>query len=192
MIIREVDESPFSAKEDYLLVPYPVGTTELPTGNSFAAQVLDRFPVGRSQLERALGNGALSLGQVVKARSLEHDPFNSNYILAFAAIHLQQPEGWKVAPSALSLALEDLQSRGGYSPEPPSVATAGIPGTGYSGIRGDADPWAMREALERSDRLITIYRRSEIFDNEPRVVVRPIDSDAVEIEIPKESRAIGA
>jgi hypothetical protein len=185
MIKREVDDSPFNATEDYLLVPVPAGTQELPTGG-FAAQVLERFPVGRRTFERRLGRSALDAGEVWTAHSVMKS--QASYFLAFAAIHLPEARGWKDAPQYLEQALADLPRRNSFVYDlhnrPISVATAGIPGTGYSGLRGDADPEAMRAALEATEREIHIYRREESFVREPRAATEPLQSDSVRADIP--------
>lgn len=155
MIRKYATKNAFEATEDMLLVPMPAGRVlEL---EGFAGQVMSRFPFARYRLEERNG---LRVGEAfLVGPDSGHGQYVSPYNLAFCGIHQRVKDGWQRAPMHLTNALDTLANATdkGYRA---TVATAGIPGTGFSGLRGDANPDEIRLALEAHALDITVYQDS--------------------------------
>lgn len=161
MIERYVNADVFTSKEEYLLVPAPIGETEFNEG--FIGQVIARHPFVAYKLRN---RGGVAEGEVV---ILKHDIDVLPYKLAIAGIHKRQQEGWKDTPELLQNALKPLEDFVTYA----HVASAGIPGTGFSGLRGNADSEAIKGVMDSSSLRFHVYQnglsgdRAEVLSADP-------------------------
>jgi hypothetical protein len=160
MIERRINGNAFYACEDMLLVPVPGFATDFEDG--FVGEVAQIFP----ESTRAISaGGGLALGGLMVYGALEGTPnWQQPYSLTFAAIHLREENGWQFAPALLENVLERLTDE--YGTEK-TLATAGVPGTGLSGLRGDATPVKILSVLDNCDLAVTIYDRGPAGDREP-------------------------
>lgn len=160
MIERRVNGDAFHATQDMLLVPIPGFATDFDEG--FAGGVARRFP----EATRAISeSGGMALGGLMVYGALEDSPnWKQRYSLAFAAIHLREENGWRFAPALLDNILDRMVDEYGADK---SLATAGVPGTGLSGLRGDATPVKMLSVLDKTDIPVTIYDYGLSGDREP-------------------------
>ncbi len=179
MIIKEQPGNTLNSTEEFVLVPISSDTHDPTSG--FYRTALDRFPLAKIRLgKRFLSEGPLEPGEVfiVEFAGLQ----TPSYALAFAGIHRVGEYGWRDAPENLAAALENIPARrlGRTS----RIATAGIPGTGFSGLKGGADPTAIRAALDESSRHIVIYHDDLSGDREPRIVREPQPQLAEALPLP--------
>lgn len=153
MIIKYENKNAFNAGENLLLVPVPVKATSDFQG--FAGQVVDRFPIASLRLRNLRG---LNPGQLEIVGSLGGEyRWMAKYSLALCGIHYREAEGWRQTPELLGQALDSIVAAtelGGAA----TIATAGIPGTGFSGLRGNADPSRIKSVLESHPLAITVYQ----------------------------------
>lgn len=162
MIVAEKKGDVFGAEEELLLVPLSSGPYRIP-GSSFAQEVATRFPLAEAWLKNQLDFQALQPGGV---RIYSEPSFWAPaYTLAYAGLHQPGDRGWEESPACLEIALYQMPER--RLGRTARIAVAGIPGTGFSGLKGGADPQAIRHALEASSREIVIYHRASSGDREP-------------------------
>ena len=162
MIVSEIPGDALKATEEFLLVPFPVGDYYEPR-DGFARQVSDTFPDANLWLQENLAQHGMRSGEI----KIYEFPDSSvaSYALAFAGIHVPGQDGWKDTPRYLERALKKMPAyRLGRAAR---IATAGIPGNGFNGLKGGADSNLIRNTLEASDRKITVYRRGVIGDRAP-------------------------
>lgn len=178
MAVTEKVDNPFNATERYLFVPVPAETDRLPT-DGFVGDVMRRLPFASVALSQIMREGGFGFGEVRVAENPSR-LWSLPYKIAFAAIHLERSQGWQEAPLGVLEALDAL-------PKLPdgerTVATAGIPGTGLSGLRGDANVKAIRAVLEAHPLEVTVYVRHEDGEREPRVRVEPLDSESALLSV---------
>lgn len=166
MIEKYKNEDAFNAIEDLLLVPTPIDETNISSG--FAGQVIKRYPLVDVRLKE---RGGLGESEILIVRYLgREERWVPAYSLALCGIHRQQERGWESAAEYLEAGLDKLIDR--TSPER-KLATAGIPGTGYSGLRGNASPDAIKAALERHPMKVTVYQDSLAGDREELTYADP-------------------
>ena len=164
MIERYVNDDALNAHEQMLLVPTPIGETTFE--ERFIGQVIHRFP---DAAERIDSYGGLNAGDIVVMGALSGEAnWVPTYSLVFAGIHRRREAGWNNAPALLSGVLDKLYIK--YNGN--KLATAGIPGSGYSGLRGNALPASMEEVLRVSPLDIVVYNRGLSGD---RVKLREAD-----------------
>lgn len=160
MIERRINGDAFHATEDMLLVPIPGYATAFNEG--FVGEVARRFPEATRAITES---GGMALGGFMVYGALEDSPnWQQPYSLTFAAVHLREENGWQFAPTLLENTLDMLADV--YGTER-TLATAGVPGTGLSGLRGDATPVKILSVLDDADLAITIYDRTPSGDREP-------------------------
>lgn len=171
MIKKYVNGNPLDiATENYLLVPVAAETSRMPD-EGFVVDVIKRHIGARASFECAL-HSQFGMGDVLITDRTDDAP----YEIVFAALHRHGAGGWKEAPEALSSVLESLPDVRGPNV---SVATAGIPGTGLSGLKGGADINAIKGVLEVSPKGIVVYTRKGIIDREPRTLSDPLPQDSI-------------
>lgn len=151
MIERRIyNQSALDAREEMLLVPVAVGATDITEG--FARQVLDVYPLAEERLKTRRG---LNESEIMMVGTMGGDArWLPLYTLVFAAIHHRQEKGWQRAPEMLNDVLDNLYERVGTHSR---LATAGIPGAGFSGIKGDASPEQVENALDQSPLRVFVY-----------------------------------
>lgn len=174
MIVAEKNANIFEASEELLFVPISAGDYHKPT-SGFAKTVEDRFPTAAIWLQDKLQHHPMRLGEVHTFEGgCEWLPA---YALMFAGVHAPGERGWEEAPAAVEIALYQApaQRLGRLA----RIAVAGIPGTGFSGIKGNADPEAIRAALIHSDRDVVVYHHNTSGDREPRSLVTTPPADRV-------------
>jgi hypothetical protein len=165
MIERYVNADVFTSREELVLVPIPAQETEFNEG--FAAQVMQRYPLAQ---ERIGEKGGLDPGEAILVGTMGGDklwwPLHS---LVIAGIHRRQESGWRDAPYLLDGVLRWLYQAHTEA----TLATAGIPGTGFSGLRGGADTDAIRATLDKSRLRVSVYQdglsgdRAEVLNADP-------------------------
>lgn len=167
MIERYVSDDALRAKEEILFVPVPVNATEIEDG--FAGQVLRAYPLAESRLQT---RGGLEEGRVLYVGTLAGDwRWLPLYTLAFAAIHHREPNGWEESPTILRGVLAGIAER--FSDK--RLAVAGIPGTGFSGIKSAVRPSTIEDVMEESAMRITVYQnglsgdRAELLHADPQL-----------------------
>lgn len=145
MIEHYVNDDALNALEDILLVPMPIGETDVPGG--FAGEILRRFPIASIRLSE---HGGLQPAEVRMVGSLGREqPWLPAYSLALTGLHRQQRQGWARTPEYLQESLDTIQKyRTPGRSGTPKLATAGIPGTGLSGLRGNASPERIKRTLD--------------------------------------------
>lgn len=155
MIERYVQDDALNAREPLLLVPLPIFEIEFNEG--FAGQVMRQFPEAVDVLK---GRGGMTPGDFEIVPGIIHDKEENTltrkpYSLVLAGIHARTERGWKNTPQALTLVLQRLVLSG----QGLQIATAGIPGTGFSGLRGGADIEAIKQALDdNKNMLVSVYQ----------------------------------
>jgi hypothetical protein len=78
---------------------------------------------------------------------------------------MPEQDGWQHSPTNLEIALYNMPPyRLGRAAR---IATAGIPGTGFSGLKGNVNVQEMYDAIERSTRSVVIYHRNLAGDRGP-------------------------
>ncbi len=179
MISKELPGDALQATEEFVLVPVSTDT-HTPT-SGFYQSVLERHPIAALRL----GNHFSSEGPLAAGEIFIVD-FSGilvpAYSLAFAGIHRAGDRGWQDAPDSLEHALSSIPHyRMGRAAR---IATAGIPGTGFSGLKGGADPEAIRAVLEKSKRSIVVYHNDFSGDREPLVKREPQPHLAEELPLP--------
>ncbi len=169
MIVARVEGDALRAPQTGLLVPIAADIVRMPT-SGFIRDAIDYYPVVRFAMNsRVEANMVFQLGETLL---LEEDDRGRNKFIALVAMHRHVERGWVHAHGILKTSLEETYTKLGKI----SIATAGVPGTGYSGIKGAADPEKIEEMLETTIHPITIYSRFAQPDNEPRVKVEPLGS----------------
>jgi hypothetical protein len=177
MIERTVEGDALDAREDMLLVPMPINDATVHEG--FARQVLNRYPITQRLVDAKQG---LSAGEFMMVGTKAGDPsWRPSYTLVLAALHRREVYGWQLADTFLS----DIMHRIHQIYAPNRMATAGIPGSGYSGLPGDAHPERMRGVLEDSPLMISIYQRGPSGDRAKLLEADPPNQDRVEAPLPK-------
>lgn len=150
MIERYVNSDVFTSREELILVPVPTNETEFTEG--FVAQVVQRYPLAQERINK---KGGLDPGEAILVGTMAGDklwwPLHS---LVIAGIHYRKENGWKDSPHLLQGVLGWLQQAHSET----TLATAGIPGTGFSGLRGGADVDAIKMALENSNVRVSVYQ----------------------------------
>lgn len=169
MIERYVNADVFTSEEEYLLVPAPIGETEFEEG--FIGQVIARHPFVEHKLRN---RGGVKEGEVV---ILNHAIDVLPYNIAVAGIHRRQQEGWKDAPELLQHALKPLEEFSTYA----HIATAGIPGTGFSGLRGGAEPEAIKDVLDLASLRFHVYQNGMSGDRAKVLEADPDRSDQIQL-----------
>lgn len=170
MIIDEVKGDALEAKEPLLLVPTPIGETEFYDG--FIGQVVRRFPQVQDKIN---ARGGLGVSETMLVGPLSGDKLElAEYTLVFAAFHRRREGGWNNSPALLANVLTRLHEEYPIS----KLATAGIPGEGYSGLLGHVDSWSVGTVLQMSEQEVVIYRREDrAGDREGRIEGNPDLSD---------------
>ena len=166
MIVAEKNANVFEASEELLFVPISVGDYHKPT-SGFAMAVEEAFPTAAIWLQDRLLYNPLRLGEVHTFEGGRG--WLPAYALMFAGVHAPGERGWEEAPAAVEIALYQAPAK--RLGRTARIAVAGIPGTGFSGIKGNADPDAIRAALIRSDRDVVVYHHNTSGDREPRSLV---------------------
>ncbi len=177
MIERYKSEDAFSATEDFLLVPVPIDEVEITGG--FAGEVFRRFSLASVRLHE---KGGLSEAEVLIIGRLGREQrWIPAYSIALAGIHRQQSHGWNDTPARLEAALDTIAAKNTQSHLPNTLATAGIPGTGFSGLRGDASPEEIKQTLEAHSLLVTVYQNDVAGDRAALLEATPPELDRIEI-----------
>ena len=175
MIEKYKNENAFSAVEDLLLVPTPIDEMTITSG--FAGQVIKRFPLVDVKIRE---RGGLEASEILIVGNLGSEQrWIPAYSLALCGIHRQQQNGWKDSPEYLQIGLDKLAKR--FTGK--KLATAGIPGTGYSGLRGDASPEEIKAVLDNHEMLVTVYQDSLSGDREELIYADPSLSEGAELKI---------
>ncbi len=175
MIERYKNDDAFNALEDVLLVPLPIGETNVPGG--FGGEVLRRFKIAQIRFSQHSG---LAPAEVLMVGHLgQEQPWIPAYSLALTGLHRQQSRGWEDTPAMLQEALDTISQTRRLT-QNPKLATAGIPGTGFSGLRGNADPEAIKHVLDAHTTRITVYQDSFAGDR-AKVTENPLQSDKVQL-----------
>lgn len=176
MIERYRSDDALNALEDVLLVPLPIGETDVPGG--FAGEVLRRFPIAQIRLSESRG---LEPAQVLMVGSHGREEiWTPAYSLALTGLHRQQSQGWEETPEFLKESLASISQYTSYGRRVKRLATAGIPGTGFSGLRGNASPEAIKQVLEDHKLLVTVYQDGFAGDR-AEVIENPLQSDQVQL-----------
>lgn len=166
MIERYKSEDAFSALEDLLLVPVPINETNIPGG--FAGQVIKKFPLVDIRLKE---RGGLEETEILIVGHLgREERWVPAYSLALCGIHRQQERGWESAAEYLKAGLDKLVDR---TSSDRKLATAGIPGTGYSGLSGNASPEDIKNVLDQHSMRVTVYQDSFAGDREELTYADP-------------------
>ena len=179
MIERYVNDDALNAREDVLLVPMPIGETDVPGG--FAGEILRRFPIASIRLSE---HGGLQPAEVRMVGSLGREqPWFPAYSLALTGLHRQQRQGWARTPEYLQESLDTIRKyRTPGRSGAPTLATAGIPGTGFSGLRGDASPEQIKRTLDEHGLLVIVYQDNLAGDRAVLDQADPLSSEVVEIQ----------
>lgn len=162
MIVSEKPGNALEATEELLLIPVSTGPYHEPT-SGLALQVEHKYPQAGAWLRKQLNGKELEAGAIKIYEFEERDI--AAYALVFAGIHTPGKDGWRGAHEHVAKALKQMPER--RIGRAARIATAGIPGTGFSGLKGNADINAIRSTLERSSREIFVYHRSFAGDREP-------------------------
>lgn len=178
MIVAERNANVFEASEELLFVPISVGDDHKPT-SGFAMAVEECFPTAATWLQDRLQYNPLRFGEVHTFEG--GGGWLPAYALMFAGIHAPGERGWEEAPAAVEIALYQAPARRlGHTAR---IAVAGIPGTGFSGIKGNADPDAIRASLMRSEREVVVYHHNSAGDREPRSLMNTPPTDRVAVPL---------
>lgn len=169
MIERYINADVFTSQEKFILVPAPIGETEFENG--FIAQVVRRHPFVNLRLGL---RGGVREGEACILDTNNIVP----YKIAIVGIHRRQQEGWKDAPEFLQRALEPFEE----FRQDQDIATAGIPGTGFSGLRGGADPEAIKDVLELAPLRFHVYQDGLAGDRAEVLQANPDLEDQVALE----------
>lgn len=179
MIERYVQDDALNAQEPLLLVPLPIFQIKFDEG--FAGQITRRFPLMQEALKKRDG---ITLGDFEIVPGVMHNTADNTitrkpYDLVLAGIHERNQRGWQNAPQALANVLQGLVLRG----KELQIATAGIPGTGFSGLRGDADIEAIKQALEDNNYInVSVYQDSYAGDRAEVLYADPALDASSELE----------
>lgn len=154
MIDRYKNDDAFRATEELLLVPVPIKETDDLGG--FAGQVMERFGLAEAKLRM---RGGLDTSEILIIGHLgqEKRTWLPAYSLALCGIHHREADGWTRSPEYLKESLDRIKVATELGVRA-RVATAGIPGTGFSGLRGNASPEAIREVLGVHELGFTVYQ----------------------------------
>lgn len=175
MIEKYKNENAFNASEDLLLVPIPIDEMIITSG--FAGQVIKKFPNVEAKIRE---RGGLEASEILIIGDLgTEERWIPAYSLALCGIHRQQQNGWKDSPAYFQIGLDTLSKR--FTGK--KLATAGIPGTGYSGLRGDASPEEIKAVLDNHEMLVTVYQDSIAGDREKLTYANPSLSEGAELEL---------
>lgn len=177
MIERYKTDDALNATEKFLLVPTPIRQTREISG--FAGQVMDKFSIVGEMLEEKEG---LEAAEVLLIGTLgeKRDVWLPRYTLALCGTHHNDSEGWANTPEYLTTGLDYIETTSSLEADI-KVATASIPGTGFSGIKGDASPDAILNALEAHNLKITMYQRGSSGDREEAVYADPTRYEKVSL-----------
>jgi hypothetical protein len=153
-IIQERLGDALDAEEEFLLVPAPVGATQ-GFNEGFLGQVVKAFP---AVAERIREKGGVRCGELylVGHSGQRVGGWLPAYTLALAGIHYREPNGWNESPDMLRAVMDKIQSEAPRNSV--KLATAGIPGTGNSGLRGNASN-GVQEVLMRHSLPVVVYRQ---------------------------------
>jgi hypothetical protein len=166
MITQYKNEDAFNASEDLLLVPLPIHARAEFQG--FAGQVMRRFPIAEIALRETEGLGEGET--LVVGYEGGYARWAQPYSLALCGLHRRAQYGWQYTPQYLQMALDRLQAS---RDKRLTIATAGIPGTGYSGLLGGAEPSDIKAILEAHPVLVTVYQDNTAGD---RAALLEVDS----------------
>lgn len=164
-----------NAVEDVLLVPAPIRESRFSEG--FIGHVVRTFPIADVRLK---SRGGVNAGDILFVGHLgeERRAWIPPYTLAFAGIHYRNEQnGWQHSPELLAQSLGRI-AEVSYWQQDTKVATAGIPGTGWSGLSGSADIDAIRQTLEDTPMKVYVYQdsysgdRAEVLEADPPKVSR--------------------
>ena len=169
MIVSEKPGNALEATEELLFVPVSTGPYHEPT-SGLALQVEHTYPQAADWLRKQLNDKELEAGAIKIYEFEERDI--AAYALVFAGIHSPRKEGWKGTHEHIAKALKKMPER--RIGRAARIAMAGIPGTGFSGLKGNADINAIRNTLERSNREIYVYHRNLAGDREPIELSAPL------------------
>lgn len=184
MIEREVYEDALNATEEFLLVPVPVGSTKIEDG--FAKQVLSTYPFAAMRFKNRAG---MDEGETLMVGTMAGEKkWLPLYTIVFAAIHHHAKEGWKRSPELLNKSLDNVYERFGNA----RLATAGIPGNGLSGIKGDAPIIQIENVLDQSPLRVFVYKRGYSGDREKLSYVEPPLESQVGLDLPIDASPIKA
>lgn len=168
MITKYVNGNALNATERVLFVPVPIEDTTITGG--FAKDVFDRFPLVKTKF---LEQNGFDEAQVIMVGELggQNRWAASPYSIALAGIHRVQPGGWNLSHEFVTGALDEItriEHTGTLT-----VATAGIPGTGLSGLKGNAHTELIRKSMQQHDLSITVYRDNLAGDRAAVLAVQP-------------------
>lgn len=174
MIIEYKDGDALEATEKCILVPVAIDSPYIPS-SGFVKSAMERFPDVRSRIYQRLPFNQFRPGEMISVR------LNSGAVaelVALVGLHRHMARGWKRAPENLRTSLHQIAEQFGNI----AIATASIPGTGFSGVKGGAESEKIRAVLEETDHSITVYQRRDAFDREPRTQTEPLKSEATSLK----------
>jgi len=145
--------------------------------DGFARQVFEALPQTKELLKSVKG---LHLGQTLEIAPDRFPDWLKPYTILLAAMHRRDEKGWEDAPYILSGVLAQIHER--Y--EQKTLAVAGTPGAGFSGLLGNAVDYDIMTALNGTKVPITIYRYEKNDDPEPLALETPLPSDHVFVQVP--------
>jgi hypothetical protein len=156
MIERYVQGDALNATEELLLVPVPSSATEVTGG--FARQVFDLLPEVE---ERFVAVGGLHLCQTIEiGPGNVGNEWPKPYTVVLAGMHRREMNGWSDTPHLLGGILATIHERR----QGERLAVAGTPGTGFSGLLGQADEFEILGALNTTRVPVVVYRQDYVGD----------------------------